>query len=93
LLWRTFSDSSELIGITGRGLSGGFDLSADHPKESPVVRIAVVGLLVAILLGISGIMVLYVCLRLSFSSTSTLPESETEWLTDSQCKLRTAAQQ
>jgi hypothetical protein len=72
-----------IIDTNGFGISEQRDSLLNQAGESTLVWIGIGSSLAAILLGLPAIIFLLGCRRLSFSSATSLPESEIEWFTDS----------
>jgi hypothetical protein len=71
-----------MIGTNPFDVSERFDPLLDHGEDSTAVWISVAGSLSTVLVIIAGIILFLGCRRLSFSSGTTFPESETEGFTD-----------
>jgi predicted RNA-binding protein len=96
IFWRTARFDrpcivSSVLSRTGRfSMSSQFHAPLTEGQKSTVVLISIAGSLAAVLLIVTGIVVLLGCRRLSFSSPMSLTEPETEVLTDSQLSFNLA---
>jgi hypothetical protein len=82
-----WSDSAVMIETEGFSFSERFDSPLDQAEESMTAWIGVTSSLAGILLVVAGVLVLLGCRPLSFSSLTSLPESEIEAFTDGQFEL------